>query len=71
MLGKEQIKARIKDFIKSVEVGFKKFLVAPYIAYCGRVPTTELVRSIFNFCELYSGLSFYPYQEQFSKRVIR
>ena len=71
VLGKEQIKARIKDFIRSVEVGFKKFLVAPYVAYCGRVPTTELVRSIFSFCELYSGLSFYPYQEQFSKRVIR
>lgn len=71
VLGKEQIKARIKDFIRSVEVGFKKFLVAPYVAYCGRVPTTELVKAIFNFCEIYSNVGFYPYQEQFSKRVIR
>lgn len=37
----------------------------------GRVPTTELVNRIFNFCELYSGKTMYPYQEQFSKRVIR
>lgn len=50
---------------------FRIFLVAPYKAYCGRVPTAELVRSVFSFCELYSGVTFYPYQEQFSKRVIR
>ena len=37
----------------------------------GRVPTTELVNRIFNFCELYSGRTLFPYQEQFSKRVIR
>ena len=37
----------------------------------GRVPTTELVNRIFNFCELYSGKTLFPYQEQFSKRVIR
>lgn len=41
------------------------------VVYAGRVPTTELVKSIFNFCELYSGKILYPYQEQFSKRVIR
>lgn len=37
----------------------------------GRVPTTELVNRIFTFCELYSGKTMFPYQEQFSKRVIR
>ena len=37
----------------------------------GRVPTTELVNRIFNFCEIYSGRIMFPYQEQFSKRVIR
>jgi hypothetical protein len=41
------------------------------IAYSGRLPTSELVKVIFNFCELYSGRKFFPYQEQFSKRVIR
>lgn len=40
-------------------------------ATAGRVPTTELVNRIFNFCELYSGRTMFPYQEQFSKRVIR
>lgn len=37
----------------------------------GRVSTTALVNSIFTFCELYSGKTMFPYQEQFSKRVIR
>lgn len=37
----------------------------------GRVSTTQLVNMIFNFCELYSGKVLFPYQEQFSKRVIR
>ena len=37
----------------------------------GRVPTTELVNRIFTFCEIYSGKKMFPYQEQFSKRVIR
>lgn len=40
-------------------------------AEAGRVSTTELVNRIFNFCELYSGRTMFPYQEQFSKRVIR
>ena len=40
-------------------------------ADAGRVPTTELVNRIFNFCEIYSGRTMFPYQEQFSKRVIR
>lgn len=37
----------------------------------GRISTTDLVNSIFNFCEIYSGITLFPYQEQFSKRVIR
>jgi hypothetical protein len=41
------------------------------IVEAGRIPTPELVNRIFNFCELYSGKTMYPYQEQFSKRVIR
>lgn len=40
-------------------------------ASAGRVSTTALVNSIFTFCELYSGKTMFPYQEQFSKRVIR
>lgn len=41
------------------------------VCSAGRVPTTELVNRIFAFCELYSGKTLYPYQERFSKRVIR
>lgn len=43
----------------------------PINVYAGRVPTTELVNRIFTFCEVYSGKTMFPYQEQFSKRVIR
>lgn len=35
------------------------------------ISTTDLVNKIFQFCQLYSGVTFYPYQEQFSKRIIR
>lgn len=36
-----------------------------------RITTTELVNKIFTFCEAYSGIKFFPYQVQFSKRIIR
>ena len=39
--------------------------------FAGKITTTELVNIIFNFVEIYSGKSLFPYQEQFSKRVIR
>lgn len=40
-------------------------------AYAGRISTTDLVNRIYNFCEVYSGRVMYPYQGQFSKRIIR
>lgn len=36
-----------------------------------RISTTDLVNKIFAFCEAYSGINFFPYQMQFSKRIIR
>lgn len=39
--------------------------------FAGSVSTTELVNRIFLFCEAYSGKTMYPYQAQFSKRIIR
>lgn len=39
--------------------------------YAGRISTTELVNRLFNFCEAYCGKVMYPYQKQFSKRIIR
>nr|DAH50380.1 MAG TPA: Terminase [Caudoviricetes sp.] len=71
VLRKSDIKAEIKKFLKKTEKRLKRFILAPCKANCGRVPTTELVNIVFNFCELYSGRTFYPYQEQFSKRIIR
>lgn len=52
-------------------IHFKLKLMFVKKVEAGRIPTTELVNRIFNFCELYSGMTMYPYQEQFSKRVIR
>lgn len=36
-----------------------------------RISTTDLVEKILRFCEVYSGVTFYPYQEQFGRRLIR
>ena len=49
------------------------FFFTRYIekAYAGRISTTDLVNRIYNFCEVYSGRVMYPYQGQFSKRIIR
>lgn len=43
----------------------------PFVAQAQGVSTTDLVNMIFKFCGMYTGESFYPYQEQFSKRIIR
>ena len=37
----------------------------------GKMTTADLVNRIFTFCEVYSGKTLYPYQEQFGKRIIR
>ena len=62
-------KRKISQLIKRCFKFVKKKIVTE--ATAGRVPTTELVNRIFSFCELYSGKTMFPYQEQFSKRVIR
>ncbi len=55
----------VASIIKSFSLKFSKR------AYAGRLSTTELVNMIYNFCEVYSGRVMYPYQTQFSKRIIR
>lgn len=62
---KRKLKIRIEKWLGTT----KNFFVNR--AFAGRIPTTELVNRVFNFCELYSGKTLFPYQEQFSKRVIR
>ena len=46
-------------------------ILRPVLAEQEKIKTSVLVEIIFNFCNLYSGLVFYPYQEQFSRRLIR
>ena len=36
-----------------------------------KISTTWLVKTVYNFCQIYSEITYYPYQEQFAKRVIR
>ena len=63
-----------------VEVAFLLFFMFQFISHrlilvkdvtAGRVTTAELVNRIYMFCEVLTGKTLYPYQEQFSKRVIR
>lgn len=61
----QKVKTKLLMFWSCIKLSFTQK------AEAGRVPTTELVNRIFNFCELYSGRTMFPYQEQFSKRVIR
>lgn len=68
----------MKNFIESIVLNIK-IIVALIMdslglemkTYAGGITTTELVNRIYNFCEVYSGRVMYPYQGQFSKRIIR
>lgn len=66
---KQNLSRKIQGFFSTLKSHLEKY--TSLYAHAGRVPTTELVNRIFMFCELYSGITLYPYQEQFSKRVIR
>lgn len=57
--------------MKKIVAGIKKHFTKKYEVQAGRISTTELVNKIYNFCEVYSGRVMYPYQGQFSKRIIR
>lgn len=63
ILNVRSIVAHIKDFFEK-----RKYSKT---AHAGRISTTDLVNRIYNFCEVYSGRVMYPYQGQFSKRIIR
>lgn len=36
-----------------------------------QIPLKELIDKIIVFCEVYSGITYYPYQEQFARRIVR
>lgn len=59
--------------VRIIVASIVDFIEEKYIStvYAGRISTSDLVQRIYNFCEVYSGKVMYPYQAQFSKRIIR
>lgn len=68
-----RIVVMVAFIVRVIVAGVVDFIEERYvrIAYAGRISTSDLVQRIFNFCEVYSGKVMYPYQAQFSKRIIR
>ena len=66
----EKIQQKIDEAINKVMLMHvaKEF---DYHAYAEGISTTDLVNMVFNFVSIYTGENMYPYQEQFSKRIIR
>lgn len=65
----QKVVNKVKRIVADIKDTVKGHLVKTVDA--GRISTTELVTRIYNFCEVYSGRVMYPYQAQFSKRIIR
>ncbi len=56
---------------KRIKLNLKQLFDKFKTVEAGKMSTRDLVNFIFDFCELYSGITFHAYQEQFSKRLIR
>ena len=56
---------------RRTKIELQQFIEEEFIVHASKIPTLDLVDKIYTFCELYSGITMYPYQEQFSRRVIR
>ena len=56
---------------KRIKITLKQLFDRFSTVEAGTMSTKDLVNFIFDFCELYSGVTFHAYQEQFSKRLIR
>ena len=65
----QDIAFNVKTIVANIEDFFTERKVER--VYAGGISTTDLVNRIYNFCEVYSGRVMYPYQGQFSKRIIR
>lgn len=68
-----RIVVKVVFIVRVIVAGVVDFFEELYVkrAYAGRISTSDLVQRIYNFCEVYSGKVMYPYQAQFSKRIIR
>lgn len=66
---KKKFRSKIKGVIQKIQNSFNDVLISAEGSV--RVSTTELVGRIFSFVELFSATKMFPYQEQFSRRIIR
>ena len=75
MLKRKKIYAIINKVFKIEKI--KKYIVdikhelLKKVSANEKISTTWLVKTVYNFCQIYSEITYYPYQEQFAKRVIR
>ena len=75
MLKRKKFYAKLKavfkvEKIKKCIVDIKHELLKKVSAN-EKISTTWLVKTVYEFCQIYSEITYYPYQEQFAKRVIR
>lgn len=66
----EKIKLKAEEIINDLVLTHvaKAF---DYHVYADGISTTDLVKLVYKFVSMYTGENMYPYQEQFSKRIIR
>lgn len=75
MLKRKNIYAKLKPVFKAEKI--KKCIkdikheLLKKVSADEKITTTWLVKTVYNFCQLYSEITYYPYQEQFAKRLIR
>ena len=65
------IKNLLRRTRKRTKIELNEYLKSEFMVNASKIPTLDLVDKVYTFCELYSGITMYPYQELFSKRVIR
>lgn len=66
---RRKLKRQLKSFLNDFKEENNNILLN--VEASNKISTVVLVNKTFEFCQLYSGILFYPYQEQFSKRIIR
>ena len=66
---RRKLKRQLKSFLNDFKEENNNILLN--VEASNKISTVVLVNKTFEFCHLYSGILFYPYQEQFSKRIIR
>lgn len=75
MLKRKNIYAKLKTVFKAEKI--KKCIedikheLLKKVSADEKITTTWLVKTVYNFCQIYSEINYYPYQEQFAKRLIR